>query len=289
MILAAVDAGCHVYTEKPFCRDLVEADEIVQACEMRHAKLAIAHQTRWSPTLERVRKEIRGGLIGRVLELRGRGKEDPRRGGGEDLWVLGSHVLDLMRYFSGDPVSCSARVTLDGEPIDAGDVYDGNEGIGPLAGDTVHARYRFPGTVTGDFASVRGASGRPSRFGLQIFGSEGIVEVYTGHLAPCYVLQDSSWSPGRSGKSWVPFTSNGLGEPETRGRSSLHGGNVAAINDLIDCIENPEKQPQCSVYDARWTVEMIAAVFESQRVGAEVSLPLSTRQNPLSVLVSETR
>ena len=32
--------------------------------------------------------------------MRGRGKGD-RRGGAEDLWVLGSHVLNLMTYFGG--------------------------------------------------------------------------------------------------------------------------------------------------------------------------------------------
>ena len=107
MCLAAAAQGCHIYMEKPFCRDLAEADEIVQACEMRHCKLAIAHQTRWSPPVDVVKREIKNGLIGRVLELRARGKEDARRGGGEDLWVLGSHVLDLMRFFSGDPENCS--------------------------------------------------------------------------------------------------------------------------------------------------------------------------------------
>ena len=35
------------------------------------------------------------GDIGEVLELRGWGKED-HRGGGEDLWVLGSRVMNLM-------------------------------------------------------------------------------------------------------------------------------------------------------------------------------------------------
>ncbi|GIS61142.1 MAG: hypothetical protein CM1200mP2_33670 [Planctomycetaceae bacterium] len=36
MVMAAVELGCHVYMEKPFVRDLVQADEIVKACEMKH-------------------------------------------------------------------------------------------------------------------------------------------------------------------------------------------------------------------------------------------------------------
>jgi len=284
MMVAAAEHGCHIYTEKPFCRDLTEADAIVSACEMRHLKLAISHQTRWTPTLEVVKREIDNGLIGRVLEIRGRGKEDARRGGGEDLWVLGSHVLDLMRVFGGDPTTCHATVYANGEPVTRSHVHEGPEGIGPIAGDAINATYTLPDGVTGFFGSHRAAAGSPSRFGIQIFGTEGVIEFLTGHLPACHVLQDSSWSPGRSGKKWVPISSNGVGEAETLPRTGLHGGNVLAVNNLIDCIENPEQDPKCSMYDARWTVEMIAGVFESHRTGGPVTLPLKQRENPLTLL-----
>jgi predicted dehydrogenase len=283
LVLAAADHGCHIYMEKPFCRDLEEADEMVQACEMRHLKLAIAHQTRWSPVLDVVKKEIQKGTIGKVLEIRCRGKEDAR-GGAEDLWVLGSHVLDLMRAFGGDPTHCLASVFEKGQPVTKKDVREGNEGIGPLAGDTVRATYPLAAGATGFFASTRGAGGNPSRFGVQIFGAGGVIEFLSGPFSPCHLLQDPSWSPGRSGKSWVLVTSNGVGQPETIKGSSLHLGNVMAVNDLIDCIEHPEKQPRCSLYDARWTVEMIAGVFESHRIGGPVALPLKNRKNPLGML-----
>lgn len=284
MLLAAAEHGCHVYMEKPFCRDLTEADEIVQAFEMRHLKLAIAHQTRWSPPLEVARRAVRQGAIGRVLEVRARGKEDARRGGGEDLWVLGSHVLDLMRAFAGDPQSCSAVVTVQGHPATRADVISGNEGIGPLTGDALRAVYALPAGVTGYFASVRGAGGTPSRFGVQVFGSEGVLECLSGHPCECWLLRDPAWSPGRSGRSWERVSSQGVGQPETLPNSGLHGGNVLAVNNLLDCIEQPEQQPLCSMYDARWTVEMIAAIFESHRLQQAVPLPLASRRNPLTLL-----
>lgn len=289
MAVAAAEHGCHVYMEKPFCRDLQEADAIVNAFEMRHLKLAIAHQARWTPTLQVALRELKNGLIGRVLEIRARGKEDARRGGGEDLWVLGSHMLDMMRAFGGNPVSCRADVSVNGRPVTAKDVADGNEGIGPLAGDSLHAVYQLPAGVTGYFSSVRGAGGSPSRFALQIFGSEGVLEFGNGHIAECWVLQDPAWSPGRSGKNWVRLTSAGVGQPETLANTGLHGGNVLAVNDLLDCVEaqgrdSADKQPRCSMYDARWTIEMIAGVFESHRLRQEVPLPLVSRANPLSLL-----
>src|SRR2546425_6800493 len=101
MVLACAEHGCHVFLEKPLCRTLAEADAMVDACEEHHVKLAIAHQTRYSPRLVRVQELIAAGRIGDVVELRGRGKEDAR-GGGEDLMVLGTHIMDLIRLVAGD-------------------------------------------------------------------------------------------------------------------------------------------------------------------------------------------
>jgi len=283
MILAAVEAGAHVYTEKPFCRTLAEADEIVDACEKGNKKLAIAHQTRYSPKLHVVRRMLEDGRIGKLLEIRGRGKED-RRGGGEDLWVLGSHVLNLMHYFGGEPSQCQARVLWQGRPVTKEDVFDGPEGIGPLAGDNVAAMYELPEGVAGYFNSVRNAGpGGTGRFGLRIYGSKGCIDVLTGHLPPMHFLPDPLWSPGRSGKHWIPISSAGPGEVEPLKDEGLHGGNVLAVKDLIAAIEE-DRQPECNMYEARWTIEMIAGVFASHGQGGPVKLPLANRENPLTQL-----
>ena len=250
---------------------------------MRHLKLAIAHQTRWSPVLAAVQRELQAGVIGRVLELRGRGKEDANRGGGEDLWVLGSHVFDLMRSIGGDPRSCFATVQQAGRAAMLADVIDGPEGIGPLVGDQLFATYQFDHGVTGSFASQRGTGGQRVASGCRSSESEGIIDIVTGHIPACHVLRDPTWSPGRSGQTWTPLTSNGVGQPETTPDGNLHGGNVLAVNDLLDCIEEPMRQPKCSVYDARWTVEMIAGVFASHLAGRPLPLPLEDRRNPLAV------
>ena len=55
----ACQAGASIFLEKPLARTLVEADEMVTACETHHVKLAIAHQTRYSPRLQRIKELIR--------------------------------------------------------------------------------------------------------------------------------------------------------------------------------------------------------------------------------------
>lgn len=282
LVLACAEHGCHMYLEKPFSRTLTEADDMVRACEMRHLKLAVAHQSRYSPLIPVVRKLIENGEIGEVLEFRARGKEDAR-GGGEDLWVLGTHVLDMMRVFSGDPLWCMGQVTAQGRPVTKDDVVEGNEGIGPLAGDRINAMYAFQEGKSGYFASHRGQGGSPSRFGLAIYGSKGIVELLTNWQGAVHILQDPGWSPGRSGAQWKPVSTNGIGKPETLSGSGGHNGNVAAVEDLLEAIEK-DRQPKSSMYDARAATEMIVAIFESHRLAAPAEFPLKNRENPLTML-----
>lgn len=290
MVTAAAERGIHVYMEKPFCRTLAEADAIVMACERTHVKLAISHQTRYSPVVETVRQLIADGKIGRVLEYRGRGKED-RRGGGEDLWILGSHIMNLMATFGGLPQWCFAMVeqiddSQGSRPATKADVVEGAEEIGPLTGDHVSALYGMKGGAKGYFSSTRNSSSgksATSRFALQILGSAGAFEITSGYHPTVNYLDDPSWSPGRSKAQWQPVSSAGIGKPEPRTDAGLHGGNVAAVLDLINAIET-DRQPLCGIYEGRNTIEMIAAVFESHRVGKPVDLPLVSRVNPLTLL-----
>src|SRR6516164_3404669 len=67
MVVACARAGASVFLEKPMARTLAEADEMVKACEIHHVKLAIAHQTRYSPRLQRVKELIDSGRLGDLL------------------------------------------------------------------------------------------------------------------------------------------------------------------------------------------------------------------------------
>jgi predicted dehydrogenase len=282
MVVAAAERGMHIYMEKPFVRTLAEADECVAACGQTHARLAIAHSAVYSPRMTVVKELVASGRIGRVLELRGRGKED-RRGGGEDLWVLGSHIMGMTRAVAGPPLWCQASVTVEGRPILASDVAEGAEGIGPLAGDAVHAMYGLPEGAVAYFDSMRNMTGGKGRFGLAIYGSAGVIEIQSSYLPSTKLLEDPAWSPGRSGAAWQDVTSAGVGQSEPLVDTGLHGSNVLAVRDLLAAIEE-QREPLCGVYEARGIIEMIAAVFESHRVAARVTLPLENRQNPLTML-----
>lgn len=288
MVVACAEVRASIFLEKPMCRTLAESDEMVAACERHHVKLAIAHQTRYSPRVERARELIAGGLIGDLLEMRGRGKEDSRVGG-QDLMVLGTHIMDLMRFFAGDPRWCYARAgVVDKEGVrlaSKAEVREGGEGMGPIAGDHITAMYGFDKGVVGHFASTRCTRGKgePDRFGLTIYGTRGIVQLTTGGLPPVYCLNDPSWFPGRGKGVWQPITSAGVGKPETHKDGGLGQGNVWIARDLIEAIEK-DRQPRGSMYDGRAALEMILAVYESHRQRTAVELPLKNRRHPLTML-----
>lgn len=284
MFLACAERGIHAYMEKPMCATPAEADEMVAAAEKHGVKLALGYVTRYSPILDVVMEQINNGAIGRVLEFRTRGKEDANRGGGEDMMVLGSHLMNLIHTLGGEPDYCFAKVEQDGHPVTKDDVKPGREALGPLAGDTVHAVFGLEEGRIATFDSVRGTgTGRPWRFGMQIMGSKGIIEIQTGYLPHAGILQDPSWSPALSGKKWQPITSAGVGKPEPFQGDSRLEGNVVACKDLIQSIRD-DRQPECDVRQGRMVIEMLNAVFDSHRVGGPVTFPLTTRENALGLL-----
>jgi predicted dehydrogenase len=282
MVIACAQAGASIFLEKPMCRTRDEADEMVKECEMRHVKLAIAHQTRYSPRLQRVRDLIGEGRLGDILELRSRGKEDSR-GGGQDLMVLGTHLMDLMRFLAGDARWCQARVAQNGKPVTKADVTEGGEGMGPVAGDSINATYGFDKGVEGHFGTARNKASKESRFGLSIHGTKGVIQLTTGSLPAAYFLDDPTWFPGHSKVAWQEITSAGLGKPEPLKDGGLGMGNVWIAKDLIEAIEK-DRQPLGGMYDGRAALEMILAVYESHRVKGTVELPLKNRKHPLTLL-----
>ncbi len=282
MVLACAEFDCHVFLEKPMCQTLEQADEMVAALEAKNLKLAIAHQTRYSPTLQHAQRLIADGGLGDIVELRGRGKED-RRGGGEDLMVLGTHVMDLMRLFAGDPQWCFARVRDNGKPVTKNEVREGAEGIGPLAGDELHAMYRFSEPRMGYFSTHCAKDEAAKRFGLQIYGTKGILTTTTGALPEVWFVEDPSWQPGRSKAEWRQISSAGIDQPETQSDVGQAFGNRLIALDLIRAIET-NTQTKGNVYDGRAALEMILAVYESHRLNARVTFPLKTRKHPLMLL-----
>lgn len=121
--LAALEAGKHVLCEKPMALDAAEAEQMTLAAEQRPSQTAwIDHELRYEPNRRKVRELVRAGAIGEIRHielslkpyLRGDGRpqaagapwtwwSDALQGGGL-LGAVGSHLIDLCRFWTGAEV-----------------------------------------------------------------------------------------------------------------------------------------------------------------------------------------
>jgi len=123
-LLAAIEAGKHIYCDKPVVTSPEEADDVL-ACMQRtnyQGKTHVALHNRFLPATMRARQLIREGFLGRVYHYRGgylhSSNFDPNRpirwksrkdlGGGGSMVDLGSHILDMMQFLLGDIASIQA-------------------------------------------------------------------------------------------------------------------------------------------------------------------------------------
>ena len=129
MVLACLEVGAHVYCEKPMTWNLAEGDQIVAKAEATGRKVAVAHQGAYMPRIRHVKEVLAQGRIGAVQAIRAHGKQD-RRGGGEDMIVLGTHLFNMMRLFVGDVAWMTAHIEHEGRALTVEDVREATEPVG---------------------------------------------------------------------------------------------------------------------------------------------------------------
>lgn len=283
-IRAAVERGIHVFCEKPMTSDLRVADELIALAKKHNVKIAVAHLARHALVFQTMKRMIEEGAIGTPLTFYGRGKED-ERGGGEDMVVLGTHILDLGCYLFGAPASVSAEITVEGRPLRREDRSVTKEPLGPVAGDNVFALYRFPNSVRGIFESRKGLFRKQVRMGVSVVGTEGILSVRYDNDRKLRLSRTPYPPEDEAAYEEVPLveTRQIPGAEELRDFGYFwyfRENNRFAAWDLIRAIEE-NRQPLASAYDARKVLEMINGAYASQLTGRVVPLPLAEREHPL--------
>ncbi|MCH8292333.1 Gfo/Idh/MocA family oxidoreductase [Candidatus Poribacteria bacterium] len=259
MVLACIEAECHIYCEKPIAMNLSDGDTMVAAADNAGLKIAVSHQQVYQPATQKIKRMLDEGRIGQVHSIYTHGKQD-NRGGGEDMIVLGTHTFNMMRYFFGDVAWMFSHITTDGHELTPNDVHKPTEPVGLVSGDSINSYFAFKSGVSGFFYSRR----YRERYGTKIMGSEGIMSFSGDNLII---------SPN-------PDDASGKEEIVELGSSTLHEGNKLAIIDLIDAIDN-DREPISSGRGAVAALEMILGAYESQITGKRVAFPMENRTHPL--------
>ncbi|MBS4224985.1 Gfo/Idh/MocA family protein [Lederbergia citrea] len=115
MANAALLASKHVVLEKPMALSIKESNELIHQAQKQKKELMICHQLRFMPIMQRIKKIIDDGKLGRLLlgvcsirinrspeyyslaSWRGKWESD-----GGMLINQGIHVIDLLQWFLGD-------------------------------------------------------------------------------------------------------------------------------------------------------------------------------------------
>jgi predicted dehydrogenase len=286
LLLAAVGAGAHAYCEKPLVRTLAEADRVLAAAERAGVKVAVAHICRAFKAMERIRTLVAEGEIGPLRRIQGLGKCD-RRGGGQDLAVLGTHILDMMCFFAGEPLWAHAHISQDGRDVVAEDIREGDEGVGLVAGDHITSHYAFQGGVVGAFESFSAQDSAPtSYFSLRLEGTTGTIGIKSFGDRQLFRHRRAAQLPGLD-ERWEPLVLEGH-EPE--GPDDSNERYIWAHHQLIrNMLRSAEAgtEPVASARASAASIEMIMAAYESHFAGRRIPFPLADREHPLERIAGE--
>jgi len=278
MALASLHAGAHILLDKPFVRDLSEADEILKAAASKNLKVTVAHQMRLAPNVTHLRDVIRGGMIGRLLEIRAWGKQD-HRAGGEDMMVLGVHQFDLMRMFAGDPLSCSARILQGGREFNVDDARVPEENVGPVAGDEIIAHFTFSNGVEATWTSRHPLREQVGNWAIEFQGSAGAARINCNIPPLTFVSRKTPWDTNGRLETWEPLVNDPL-RNDRQARYNFHTENARVVDDWINAIRT-DNTPICNGENASHAIEMVMAVYRAALAHQRIQLPLKNRLHPL--------
>jgi predicted dehydrogenase len=187
MAVKALEAGKHVWCEKPMALTLADAEAMTQAAaKAKGQATALGYGYLRNPALQYARQLIAEGAIGEVFDFRGSVDEDymadpdlpwswrlkAKDAGLGTLGDLTVHLVSLAQELMG-PV---ARLTAMVDVIHKERPVPGGSGTAKVENDDIaHALVRFASGARGVLTSSRVAHGRKNGLRVEVHGSKGML------------------------------------------------------------------------------------------------------------------
>ena len=177
IVIAAAEAGKHVFCEKPMASNAEECDEMIKACEAHHVKLQLGFMRRFDKSFSRGRELIDTGSIGEVTMIKSNtyGPSEPKpwmydvRKSYGPIGEVNSHDFDTVRWYAGSEVKTIHALGHNFRSPEMAEKY-------PEYYDTCTVMLEFENGILG---VVTGAQyvryGYDSR--TEILGTKGIIKV----------------------------------------------------------------------------------------------------------------
>ena len=270
--LAAAQRKKHVMCEKPLEITLERSDKLIAACKKNKVKLAGIFQNRSNGGVKAVKAALDAGRFGKLTVCNAivpwwRTQAYYDSGGWRGTWELdggGSlmnqsiHQVDLLQYFAG-PIaeitayaSCLAHQRIDVEDTAVAAIRFKSGALGMLLGSTS----MFPG----DAAEVH------------VSGDKGSARLKAGHLVS-FAFEKELPEDAQIRKEWGPPQDDSGKSGASDPRAISFTGHQRQFENFVRCLNGTDKLLVDGA-EARKTVEIILAVYQSALTRKAVKLPL---------------
>lgn len=262
--LYCIENSINVIIEKPMAMSLADADRIITLSEEKNVKVAACHQNRFNIAVQEMRNALEEGRFGKLshgaIHVRWNRNQDyyaqaPWRGtwaqDGGALMNQCIHGIDLLRWTFGDEVEEVYGQTrqqfhhyLEAEDIGMAVVKFKNGAIATIEGTTNVYPQNLEET-------------------LYVFGENGTVKIggKSTNNIDVWNFADETEADQKN-KGLQEATSNVYGN-----------GHTSLFADMIDSIKSNRK-PYVDAHAGRNALELVLAIYKSQKTGMPVKLPL---------------
>ncbi|MDR2767637.1 MAG: Gfo/Idh/MocA family oxidoreductase [Treponema sp.] len=261
-----LNAGCHVICEKPMALSTRDADTMNEAARRAGKKLAVCFQNRFNAPVQKLRAALEAGRFGRVLhgmvQIRWNRNEAyyaeaPWRGtwaqDGGTLMNQCTHGIDLLQWTLGeDATRVQAQTRRFLRPIEAED----------FGAAIVEFKNGAVGIIEGS------ADIYPTNLNetLSVFGEKGSVVI--GGLA---VNKPETWRFADA--CIVGDTEDRVFNSNEKDPPTVYGfGHEALFKDFVAALDTG-REPLVSGEKGKKALEIILAIYKSQKTGKPVDLP----------------
>ena len=179
-VMAAIDAGKHVYSEWPLGRNTAEAQQMQETAERKGVCHAVGLQGQWSPAINYVRDLVTDGYLGKVLTATligcapnwaatlDRAYQAHFGNGANLMTITGGHQIDALCHCLGEFRELSAFAVSQRDRI----VTDDQGEVALTSPDQLAVSGILHSGAVVSF-QIRGGMTRGTEFLFEIHGTEG--------------------------------------------------------------------------------------------------------------------
>jgi len=262
-----IGAGIDVFVEKPLCHSVVASQKLAELARRQDIVHGVGYTLSHNRAFEMAKTLLQAGAIGpirdyqatvfhsEVLRPRRGWLFDPAKSGGGVVMNIVSHMVYFVSHCFGLPQTVSAN---------AKSIYS------PLVEDEALISFGHHSGIAGEIQASWSVPGKPIlELGLSVRGEFGTLAVNRQQID---MRLDKAWDTYSAGShrihaSSIPSSARYDFSPEYDGEAYY-----AEDLDFIKCCVS--RVPYAVSFDtARKVEEIVAAIYESSRSGAEIELP----------------